>query len=70
MNDKINEKDLKDQDLITSDGYKNRSTADLKEKFINDYSMKMGWDKENLTDEQISEIHSQKGYKCPGMVCD
>ena len=70
MNDKINEKDLKDQDLLTSKGYSNTSTADLKEKFVNEYSMKMGWDRDSLTEEQVNEIHSQKGYQCPGMICD
>lgn len=62
-------KDLKDQDLITGNGYKNESTADLREKFVSEYSVKMGWDRNNLTEEQMNEIHSQKGYQCPGMIC-
>lgn len=65
----MNNNDFKDQDLITGNGFENKSNVDLKEKFVNEYSMKMGWDKENLTDEQLTEIHSQKGYQCPGMIC-
>jgi argininosuccinate synthase len=60
---------LKDQDLITGNGYKNESTADLREKFVNEYTAKMGWDRDNLTEEQLNEIQSQKGYQCPGMIC-
>ncbi len=61
--------ELKNQDLITGNGYTNESTADLREKFVNEYSEKMGWDRDILTEEQMNEIHSQKGYQCPGMVC-
>ncbi len=61
--------ELKNQDLITGNGYKNESTADLREKFLIEYTSKMGWDKETLSEEQLNEIKSQKGYQCPGMIC-
>lgn len=65
----MNNDDLKNQDLITGNGFAKESNADLREEFVNEYSMKMGWDRENLTEEQLMEIHSQKGYQCPGMIC-
>lgn len=41
----------------------------LREKFKNDYASKKGWNINNLSEEQITEIKSQKGYQCPGMIC-
>jgi hypothetical protein len=40
----------------------------LREKFINEYSRKKGWDKNNLTPNQLLEIVEQKGYKNPGLI--
>jgi len=60
---------LKGQELLTSKIHRNDSINELREKFISDYSMKMGWDRNQLTDEQMNEINSQKGFQCPGMIC-
>jgi hypothetical protein len=40
----------------------------LREKFVNDYARKKGWDKTNLTPTQMLEIVQQGGYKNPGMI--
>jgi hypothetical protein len=40
----------------------------LREKFVNEYARKKGWDKENLTPTQMLEIVQQSGYKNPGMI--
>ena len=66
----MEKENFNDQELITGNGYTNESTADLREKFVNEYTSKVGWDRNNLTEEQMNEIKSQKGYRCPGMICD
>jgi hypothetical protein len=40
----------------------------LREKFINEYSKKKGWDKNNLSPNQLLEIIEQKEYKNPGLL--
>lgn len=40
----------------------------LREKFITEYTRKKGWDKNNLSPNQLLEIVEQKGYKNPGMI--
>ena len=65
--DNSNNKDL---ELITGNGNnKNEKLTELREEFKTKYVMKKGWDLNNLSDEQITEIKSQKGYQCPGMIC-
>jgi hypothetical protein len=49
----------------------NLSTDDvnmLREKFISEYARKKGWDKTNLSPNQLLEIVEQKGYKNPGII--
>jgi len=40
----------------------------LREKFINEYSKKKGWNPIELTTVQLLEITSQKEYKTPGII--
>ncbi len=40
----------------------------LREKFINEYSKKKGWNPKELSSTQMLEITSQKGFKSPGMI--
>jgi hypothetical protein len=40
----------------------------LRERFISDYSRKKGWDKNQLTPEQLLEIVQQKAYANPGII--
>lgn len=39
----------------------------FKEKFISDYSKKKGWDKNNLTPNQMLEIVGNIKYKSPNL---
>ena len=40
----------------------------LREKFINDYARKRGWNKDNLSPNQMLEIVEQKGFISPGLI--
>ena len=40
----------------------------LREKFINDYSRKRGWNSKELTSTQMLEIVAQPEYKSPGII--
>jgi hypothetical protein len=40
----------------------------LREKFVVEYSKKKGWDKNNLSTNQMMEIVEQKQYKNPGII--
>lgn len=65
-----NDNDNKNLELITGNGKgNNEKITELREEFKTKYIMKKGWDLNNLSDEQITEIKSQKGYQCPGMIC-
>ena len=56
-------------DLLTSTNNVNKNDLNLlREKFIENYSSKKGWDKSNLSPNQLLEIVEQKGYKNPGIL--
>jgi hypothetical protein len=40
----------------------------LREKFLNEYSKKKGWNAKELTSTQMLEIATQKEYKNPGLI--
>jgi hypothetical protein len=40
----------------------------LKERFISEYARKKGWDKTNLSPDQLMEIVQQKGFRNPGLI--
>jgi hypothetical protein len=40
----------------------------LREKFINEYSKKKGWNPKELSTSQMLEIATQKEYKTPGII--
>lgn len=56
-------------ELITGSENINNNLTQLREDFKLKYVMDKGWDINDLSDEQILEIKSQKGYQCPGMIC-
>ena len=41
---------------------------DLKNKFKIQYATSKGWDPNNLTDEQLKEIYSDKRWQSPGLL--
>ena len=43
-------------------------TTQLRENFANSYCSQKGWNKYNLTFEQITEIRSHKEWKNPHMI--
>lgn len=60
---------LDDQKLIkTTNGLNPDDQKMMKEKFISEYVRKKGWDKSNLSPDQMLEIVEQPGYKHPGMI--
>jgi hypothetical protein len=40
----------------------------LRERFVNEYSKKKGWNPKELSSTQMLEIVSQKQYKTPGLI--
>ena len=40
----------------------------LREQFIDKYSKEKGWDKKNLSSNQMLEIVTNKKYKNPGLI--
>ena len=40
----------------------------LREKFLNDYARKKGWNISSLTPNQMLEIVEQPAYKSPGLI--
>jgi len=41
---------------------------DLRETFKVQYATTMGWDPNNLTEEQLKEIFSHKSWQAPGLL--
>jgi len=60
---KDNEKLIKSTNVLPADDQKL-----LKERFISEYARKKGWDKTNLSPDQLMEIVQQKGFKNPGLI--
>ena len=58
-----------DQNLIKGNSKISKEDENyLREKFVNEYARKKGWDNQNLTPTQMLEIVQQSGYKNPGMI--
>lgn len=56
-------------DLINGNDMKeNFNIEQVRETFISKYCAKMGWNKEELTNEQLSKIKREKEYKNPGLM--
>lgn len=60
---------MKKEELILGNQQIKKSELDfLREKFVNEYSKKKGWNPNELTTSQLLEITKQKGYKNPGII--
>ena len=57
-----------DNNLIKNQTISTEEVNLLREKFINEYSKKRGWNPKELTSTQMLEITSQKEFKTPGMI--
>ena len=68
----MKKEELEKLNLVKGSSYESdeqNELTKLREQFKNQYAMKKGWNVKSLTDEQLLEIKSQKGYQCPGMIC-
>ena len=54
--------------LIKETGLNEKDLFELKEAFVEKYAKFKGWDKDNLTAEQLNEIVQQPEYKSPGLL--
>lgn len=55
-------------EILKETGLTDKDIRDLREKFIEKYVNEKGWDKSNLTSEQLNEIYQQDEYKKPGLL--
>jgi hypothetical protein len=54
--------------LIKETGLSEKDLFELKEAFVEKYAKFKGWDRDNLTTEQLNEIVQQPEYKNPGLL--
>jgi len=54
--------------LVKETGLPEKDLMELREKFIEKYALIKGWNKDNLTSEQLNEIYQQPEYKKPGLI--
>ena len=52
----------------TNEVLSTEETINLRENFVRDYCGKKGWDKLDLTVEQVAEIRSHTQWKNPGLI--
>ena len=58
----------KDLKMIKNDALPKDESLLLREKFINEYSKKKGWNPSELSTNQMLEIVSQREYRSPGII--
>lgn len=56
------------EDMIRETGLSEEDIKELKEAFVEKYAQQKGWDKDNLTQEQLMEIYQQDEYKKAGLL--
>lgn len=56
------------EDFIKETGLSEKDVQDLREAFVEKYAKLKGWDSNNLTQEQLSEIYQQEEYKKAGLL--
>jgi hypothetical protein len=57
-----------DLKMIKNDALPKDESLLLREKFINEYSKKKGWNPKELSTNQMLEIIGQREYKTPGII--
>lgn len=55
-------------ELIKNDALTESEIIQLREAFVAKYCANKGWDKENLSFEEILEIRGHSEWKAPGMM--
>ena len=58
----------KNMKMIKNDPITSDESSLLRERFINEYSKKKGWNSKELSTTQMLEITTQKEYKTPGII--
>jgi len=58
----------KDLKMIKNEALPKDEALLLREKFINEYSKKKGWNPNELSTNQMLEIVGQREYKSPGII--
>lgn len=56
------------KDYVKETGLSSKDIQELKEAFVEKYASTKGWDTNNLTSEQLSEIYQQEEYKKAGLL--
>jgi hypothetical protein len=60
--------DYTKDEFIKETGLSEKDVQELKEAFVEKYASLKGWDSDNLTQEQLSEIYQQEEYKKAGLL--
>lgn len=55
-------------ELIKNETLSEVQILELREHFVNTYCSQLGWDKYNLSFEQVMQIREHKQWKTPGML--
>lgn len=55
-------------EMLRETGLSEKDIRELREKFVEKYVREKGWNKVNLTSEQLNEIYQQDEYKKPGLL--
>jgi hypothetical protein len=58
----------KEPEMIKNHAMSKEEINLLREKFVNEYSKKKGWNSNELSTQQMMEIVSHKQYKSPGLL--
>lgn len=58
----------KEPEMIKNQSMSKEEINLLREKFVNEYSKKKGWNSKELSTQQMMEIVSNKQYKSPGLI--
>jgi hypothetical protein len=58
----------KDLKMIKNEALPKDEALLLREKFINEYSKKKGWNPNELSTNQMLEIVGQREYRSPGII--
>jgi hypothetical protein len=56
------------KDTQTESIFSINEIIDLRDKFVKSFCTSKGWDKTNLSIEQVTEIRQTNGWKNPGML--
>jgi Ca2+-binding EF-hand superfamily protein len=59
---------IKNTQLMNASDMSKEKIEELRKKFVMDYCSYIGWDPNNLTEEQLEKIKENKQYKNPSLI--